>query len=113
VLVDRSPEAIDLGDATKVRLVGKRVAAIGKHLDPWDAIDTGCFLLTPAVFAALRLAPASEPRSVSSGMRQLVSSGSLGAVDIGEMAWVDVDTPADREAAQQLLGRGIAVSLSS
>jgi choline kinase len=105
VLIDRAPAEIDLHDATRVRLAGDRVVAIGKRLQPWDAIDTGCFLLTGAVFKALRQAPASEPRTVSSGMRQLALRGLLGAVDVDGTEWVDVDTPADRELAERLLVR--------
>jgi choline kinase len=103
VLVDRAPVNLDLDDATKVRLTGRRVDAIGKNLEPWDAVDAGCFILTHDVFNALRAAPADEPRSVSSGMRQLASRGQLTAVDIDGMEWMDVDTPADREAAERLL----------
>ena len=61
VLVDRAPVNLDLDDATKVQLAGRRVEAIGKKLEPWDAIDAGCFVLTHAVFDALRAAPAGEP----------------------------------------------------
>ena len=86
VLVDHAPSEIDLADATKVRLEGTRVTAIGKGLHPWDAIDAGCFVLTHAIFAALRQAPAHEPRTVSSGMRQLVALGRLGAVDFNGIA---------------------------
>ncbi len=111
VLVDRTPhDDIDLNDATKVQLAGDRVLAIGKGLDPWDAVDAGCFVLTRGVFDALRRAPDCEPRTVSSGMRQLASSRSLGAVHVGSTGWIDVDTPADRESAETLLrqrlGRG-------
>ncbi len=106
VLVDSSPSAdIDLADATKVRLADGRVIAIGKGLEAWDAIDAGCFVLTRHVFDALRRVPASEGRTVSSGMRQLVARGMLGAVDMGGADWVDVDTPADRAIAERLLGR--------
>lgn len=104
VLIDRAPGEIDLHDATKVRLAGERVVAIGKGLQPWDAVDAGCFALTSAVFTALRQAAPSEPRTVSSGMRQLASRGLLGAVDVDGTEWVDVDTPADRELAERLVG---------
>ena len=77
VLVDRVPSNLDLSDATKVRLEGDRVAAIGKAVEPWDAIDAGCFLLTPAVFEALREVPSSEPRTVSSAMRRLAERRAL------------------------------------
>jgi choline kinase len=107
VLVDAAPGEIDLSDATKVRLTGTRVTAIGKGIEPWDAVDAGCFVLSRAIFGALRSAPANEPRSVSSGMRQLVARGLLGAVDLNRTAWVDVDTPADRDAAERLMGQSL------
>ena len=106
VLVDSAPSPdIDLDDATKVQLHLARVSAIGKGLDSWDAIDAGCFVLTHGVFDALRAVPVEEGRSVSSGMRRLVSARTLGAVDMRGADWIDVDTPADRESAERLLGR--------
>lgn len=104
LLVDSNPDAaLDLDDATKVCLDGGHVTAIGKGLARWDAIDTGCFRLTAGVFDALRAVPASEPLTVSAAMRQLSTRGVLTAVPIGGVAWVDVDTPVDREMADRLL----------
>jgi MurNAc alpha-1-phosphate uridylyltransferase len=103
VLVDRAPFNLDLEDATKVRLDGVRVRAIGKGLDPWDAIDAGCFVLTHEVFDALRSAPASEPRTVSSGMRQLAARDRLTSMDVNGIEWMDVDTPSDRVAAERFI----------
>lgn len=103
VLVDRAPVDLDLSDATKVRLDGDRVTAIGKATEPWDAIDAGCFLLTPPVFAALKRVPASEPRTVSAAMRLLVDQQALGVSELHGVRWMDVDTPADRAAAERLL----------
>jgi choline kinase len=105
VLVDRAPHDLNLNDATKVRRAGGRVTAIGKGVEPWDAIDAGCFVLTPAVFDALRNAPAFESRTVSSGMRQLAARGALGAADLEGTQWVDVDTPADLALAETLVQR--------
>lgn len=106
VLVDLAPPGdLDLDDATRVRLTDGRVSAIGKGLSPWDAIDAGCFVLTPAIFDALRLVGDVQGRTVSSGMRRLVDQGRLGAADV-EGPWVDVDTPADHEVAERLLSRG-------
>jgi choline kinase len=106
VLVDSTPSGdLDLDDATRVRLSDGRVSAIGKGIEPWDGIDAGCFVLTHEVFDALRRVPAGEGRTVSSGMRQLVAQKALGAVDIRGAEWIDVDTPADREIAERLLGR--------
>jgi len=103
VLVDRAPVNLDLSDATKVRLVGDRVTAIGKSIESWDAIDAGCFVLTRAVFDALRTVPAAEPRTVSSAMRQLVERRALRAAEISGVRWVDVDTPGDRAQAETLI----------
>jgi choline kinase len=104
LLVDLNPdESIDLADATRVRLNGVRITSIGKGIEPWDAIDTGCFVLTPEIFRALTDVPPFEPRTVSSAMRRLVQSGSLYSADIGDIPWADVDTPGDREVAERLL----------
>ena len=103
VLVDRAAVDLDLSDATKVQLDGDRVSAIGKAIDPWDAIDAGCFLLTPAVFHALRDVPPGEPRTVSSAMRRLADRRALAAGELAGVRWVDVDTPADRAEAERLL----------
>lgn len=104
VLVDSTPAPdIDLSDATKVALAGTRVTAIGKGLDVWDAVDAGCFVLTHAVFDALRCAGSVEGLTVSAGMRRLVRDGRLGAVDVAGSEWIDVDTPVDRDAAERLM----------
>ena len=103
LLVDRAPVNLDLSDATKVRLLGNRISAIGKGLADWDAIDAGCFVLTRAVFDALRAVPPGEPRTVSSAMRQLVSRRALVATEIAGVRWIDVDTPEDRIEAELLV----------
>jgi 1L-myo-inositol 1-phosphate cytidylyltransferase len=116
LLVDRAPVNLDLSDATKVRLDGSRITAIGKAVEPWDAIDTGIFLLTRAVFESADGIGSSEPLTVSSVMRQQVKERSFSAVDIGGVPWVDVDTPADRHDAEQRLagwGRIAAVGAAA
>jgi choline kinase len=101
VLVDRAPVDLDVDDATKVRLARDRVTAIGKSVEPWDAIDAGCFVLTHRVFDALRAVPGHEPLTVSSAMRQLAASGALAATELAGIGWIDVDTPADRDRAER------------
>jgi choline kinase len=109
VLVDRAPAShLDLDDATKVQLSAGAVTAIGKNLEQWDAIDAGCFVLTHQVYSALRRVAAHDARSVSAGMRQLVASGALNAIDTAGVEWMDVDTPADRQAAERLLAAAAA-----
>lgn len=96
------PKAI-ADEATKVRLNGDRITAIGKDLDPWDALDTGLFVCTPALFAALDESRAAGDTTLSGGIRRLAARGAMRAADIGHAAWYDIDTAADLEAAELLL----------
>ena len=91
-------------------LDGDRVIAIGKRLAAWDAIDAGCFALTPSIFDALR-AVDGEPRTVSSAMRRLAARGALAATALAGTRWIDVDTPADRAGAERLLASSRAAAL--
>lgn len=102
--VDRRVETIfDLPDATKVRLNGQTITALGKDIVPFDAIDTGLFLCRPMLFNALKRARAQGDSSLSGGMRQLLMEGRLQAVDIGTHFWSDVDTPASLVYTEHML----------
>ena len=46
----------DLDDATKVQRRGNYIIGIGKDLPCYDALDTGMFLCSPAIFARLESA---------------------------------------------------------
>jgi 1L-myo-inositol 1-phosphate cytidylyltransferase len=89
-------------EATKVRLRGDRITAIGKSLTAYDALDTGLFVCTPALFDALTAARASGDTTLSGGIRQLAAQGLMRAVDVGAAAWCDIDTVDDLEAAEDL-----------
>jgi len=102
LLVDARAQGIDLDDATKVRIHEGRIRAIGKSLSRWDAVDTGCFRLDARVFEALRRAGREGPPSVSAGMTWLAERGLLAPVYLTDVAWADVDTPVDRDRAEQL-----------
>ena len=91
-------------EATKVRLRGDRVTAIGKTLHPYDALDTGLFVCDPSVFEALSEACASGDSTLSGGIRRLASRGLVRGVDIGSAGWCDIDTVADLAIAEQLVG---------
>lgn len=108
LLIDRRSEvSVDLDDATKVTVRGRQIVTIGKDLDRWDALDTGCFRLTSGVFDALRQVPASTPLTVSAAMQRLASAGLMTGIDIGAIEWADVDTPADRLAAERMLALAV------
>lgn len=103
LVVDRNVnDGHDLDDATKVRLDARRIVDIGKSLDRFDALDTGVFLATPALFQALRECDTADP-SLSDGVQRLADEGLARAVDGTERPWHDVDEPDDVEAAEQKL----------
>lgn len=103
LLVDFHPVNLDEDDATKVRVSGHRITAIGKDIYPYDAVDTGCFRLDARVFEALRAVARREPPSVTLGMRQLLAEGAFSAVALTGVRWTDVDTPEDHAKAEMLL----------
>ena len=83
----------DLDDATKVRREGDRIVDIGKEIAHYDALDTGMFLCSPALFDRLESATKDGNCSLSDGMRQLAAERRLRALEIGEGQWQDLDTP--------------------
>ena len=92
--VDRKLDSIyDMDDATKVRLAGERVAAIGKELTDFNGIDTGLFACSNALVTHLSAVEARRGDcSLTDGMRVLIERGRLRALDIGAAWWQDVDT---------------------
>jgi choline kinase len=108
---DRSLLAVDAGEvtpelaaeATKVRRDGSRIVAIGKDLIEYDALDTGVFVFSPDLFAALEHACAHGDTTLSGGVRQLAAGGRMHAVEIGGATWCDIDTVSDLAAAESVL----------
>lgn len=92
--VDRKLDSIyDMDDATKVRLAGERVAAIGKELTDFNGIDTGLFACSNSLVAHLSAVEARRGDcSLTDGMRVLIERGRLCALDIGAAWWQDIDT---------------------
>jgi choline kinase len=102
--VDRRIDQIfDLEDATKVRLRGQAITAIGKDLATFDAVDMGLFLCRPMVFKALLQARANGDGSLTGGMRWLTTREKLHAVDVGDRFWCDIDTPQSLQWAERAL----------
>lgn len=91
-------------EATKVRLSDGYVIAIGKDVEPFDALDTGLFVCDPNLFDALDRSRADGDTTLSGGIRRLAARGLVRALDVGDARWCDIDTAADLEAAEALLG---------
>jgi choline kinase len=90
-------------EATKVRLNGDRITAIGKDLSSYDALDTGLFVCAPALFPALEIARLGGDTTLSGGIRQLAARGLMRGVGVGAATWCDIDTLQDLAAAEVLL----------
>ena len=83
----------DIDDATKVRRAGDRIVDIGKEIAHYDALDTGMFLCSPALFDDLEAASKDGNCSLSDGMLRLAYDRRLRAMEIGDAQWHDMDTP--------------------
>jgi len=100
-------EVFDLDDATKVREHDGRVAAIGKDLADYNAVDTGMFLLSrDAVLHARGTIPQGADPSISAVMRCFIAAEAMAAHDVGKGRWQDVDTPAMLREAERLMQTG-------
>jgi 1L-myo-inositol 1-phosphate cytidylyltransferase len=97
---------LDLDDATKIVVgEGGRILRIGKTLPDYDAIDTGIFLATPALFEALGASlDAGGSGSLSEGVQALAEQGRALAWDTGGRWWLDVDDEAAFAKAEAALG---------
>ena len=92
--IDKKVSSIfDLNDAMKVRVEENRIAAIGKNLADYNAIDTGIFVCPEAIFEYLRRVLHDDDCALADGVRLMAEEGNALAVDIGNAWWQDVDTP--------------------
>jgi 1L-myo-inositol 1-phosphate cytidylyltransferase len=102
----RLGEISDIADATRVRTgAGGRIAEIGKGLRVYDAVDTGVFLCTSALFEALESErDARGDCSLSEGVARVARRGRGLAVDIPREAWwQDVDNAGDLARVERKL----------
>ena len=105
--VDRNiDKPSELKEATLVQIDEKDIRAIGKGIENPDAIDTGFFLCWPLLFSALKKAQEKGDGSLSGGIRELIGTGQIRAVDASRRFWHDVDTPEDfNQGEKRLLER--------
>jgi choline kinase len=91
-------------EATRVRMSAGRITAIGKDVEPWDALDTGVFVFSPTLFQALEEACAAGQTTLSAGVQRLAAVGLMRGYDIAGRSWCDIDTVDDLNAAETLIG---------
>jgi CDP-L-myo-inositol myo-inositolphosphotransferase len=98
-------QVFDMDDATKVRIGSElEILEISKELSPFDAVDTGVFRCSPALFDALdEVYQAQGDASLSEGVKALADQGRAHVVDIGAAWWQDVDDLATRDEAERRL----------
>ncbi|MGB5812562.1 MAG: NTP transferase domain-containing protein [Polyangiales bacterium] len=102
--IDRRIDAcFDLDDATKVYVEGDRIVRIDKQLVDYNALDTGLFLITPALLEALDSVNGAEGCSLSAGVAILAAEGRMKGADVGGVTWIDVDTPEAHAEAERLI----------
>jgi len=99
----RIDACFDLDDATKVQVRGDVIEQISKELDDYNALDTGLFLITPALIEALDAVDGPEGCSLSQGVAALAAEGRMKAADVGDATWIDVDTPEAHAEAERLI----------
>jgi choline kinase len=105
--IDRKIDQVfDLPDAMKVTLNNEGVFTLGKQLKEYQAIDTGAFLLSHAVFDAFRESSTENDLSLAGAIRMLAAKGRMGIWDIGPARWIDIDTPESLYEAERLLEAG-------
>jgi len=107
LLTDDDVEGVfDLPDATKVLREGRRIVDIGKEIATYNAIDCGIFRLGTDFFDALDHGIAQGRESISGGAKQLIAEGRFTSFPLPPgCAWIDVDTPAAYQRAQELRER--------
>ena len=107
VATDAAPwHAAYIDEATRVAIdcPTRLVTAIGKHIPRWDALDTGAFLLSPAVWQAVEAAPVDC--ELGEVYARLAETRQLAAVDVTGETWYDIDTEEDLAGAGEMLAAG-------
>ena len=96
----------DPDDVTRVRHSDGLIRAIGKSITDFNAIDTGAFLCTSAMFEALEDSQRAGDDSISGAMNVLARQDRARVFDVGQRLWMDVDDPRAFAHAERLLASG-------
>ncbi len=78
---------------------------------PFDAVDCGIFVCTPAVFPAIEEAASQGKEEWNDAKQILAERGRALAYDLRGAFWLDVDTPEDLERAERLVPQHLGYGL--
>jgi choline kinase len=92
-----TPEDQRADEATRALVDGDLIVDLGKDLAQWNALDTGVFWCTPAIFDAMT--PELRDGELGAVFASLARGGELDAVDVTGRSWIDVDTRQDLRRA--------------
>ena len=98
---------VDLDDVTRVKIKQDKILNIGKHIEDYNAFDTGMFLSSGYLFHALEQSLEKGDSSLSGGMKILLEKDLAKTTTIKDALWIDVDTPQMLDKAKQLLDQGL------
>ena len=101
LIADRKPRWIDVGEATKVRVLEGRVEEIGKGLKNWDAVDTGFFVLDDGIFKITEALEAEKSGEYS--LSEVIKRAGIKVTFVDGLGWTDVDTPEELNRARKML----------
>ena len=95
---------IDPRDVTRVETDALgAIVSIGKGISGHNGLDTGVFLASKALIAAIRAdLEAGGEGSISAGMRGLAKEGHAHAFEIGERFWLDIDDAVAHGEAERM-----------
>ncbi len=102
-----SNSLVDIDDVTKVLVKHGRILDIGKNINKHNAFDTGFFLCSPSIFAAIEKSITIDNDStLSGGIRILANTGAARALEVSGNFWMDLDDEnAFRKAQKSILGK--------
>ena len=98
----KQKEGMDLDDATKITVQDGYITGIGKEIEHFNAIDTGLFLCSPAIFTELeQIYSKKGDVSLTEGNQALAKKKRFYYFDIGNNIWQDIDTAEDMKIARK------------
>ena len=97
---------VDLDDVTRVKIDNESIVNIGKHIDDYNAFDTGMFWSSAYLFDAIEHSAQQGDSSLSGGMRILREEKLAKVKVIKNARWIDVDTPEMLVKAKDLIDQG-------